>query len=87
MLHSTDSINADLSDEERAELISIKNKILSLDQKQTRQAYSGLVELIYSYNLVYRTFDGDLDPESSWLIGKISPMLSWVNQDSLISIS
>ena len=69
----------ELSKEEKEVLVGIKSKIMSLDQKQTRMIYSGLVEIIFSYCYISRSFYGEMEPEASWIIAKISPMLSWVN--------
>lgn len=41
--------------------------------------YSGLVEIICSYCYISRSFYGEIEPEASWIIAKISPMLSWLN--------
>ena len=70
---------SELSKEEKEVLVGIKSKILSLDEKQTRMIYSGLVEIIFSYCYISRSFYGEMEPEASWIIAKISPMLSWVN--------
>ena len=70
---------SELSKEEKEVLVGIKSKIMSLDQKQTRMIYSGLVEIIFSYCYISRSFYGEMEPEASWIIAKISPMLSWVN--------
>lgn len=69
----------ELSKEEKEVLVGIKSKIMSLDQKQTRMIYSGLVEIIFSYCYISRSFNGEMEPEASWIIAKISPMLSWVS--------
>jgi len=79
LTESVTDASRDLTDTERHVIVSIKNKILNLDQKQTRQAYSGLVELIFSFNFAFRTFNGELEPEAAWLSGIISPMLSWLD--------
>lgn len=71
--------NKNLSKAEKEELVSMKSKILPLDQKQTRMVYSGLVEIIFAYAYISRSFQGDMSPESSWMIGRISPMLSWLD--------
>jgi len=73
---------SELSKEEKEVLVSIKSKIMSLDQKQTRMIYSGLVEIIFSYCYISRSFYGEMEPEASWIIAKISPMLSWLNVSS-----
>jgi len=72
----------ELSKEEKEVLVGIKSKIMSLDQKQTRMIYSGLVEIIFSYCYISRSFYGEMEPEASWIIAKISPMLSWLNVSS-----
>ena len=46
---------------------------------QTRLVYSGLVEIIFSYCYVLRSFEGDLEPESSTMIGRLAPTLSWLD--------
>jgi hypothetical protein len=72
--------NCELTDEEKAVLVSMKQTNLPvLDSSDTILVYSGLVELLFSFCYTQRSFGEKLEPESAWMIAKISPMLSWVS--------
>ena len=69
-----------LTAEENATLVSMKFKSLpQMDTKETIKIYSGLIEILFGYCYAQRIFQDELEPEASWTIQKISPMLSWVS--------
>ncbi|RIA98554.1 SHQ1 protein [Glomus cerebriforme] len=68
------------TEKENAIMRNLPNKHYLLENVELESIYYGLVDLLFAYSYNYRVFEGECTVESPWMIGKISPTISCLEQ-------
>ncbi|KAJ8047208.1 Protein SHQ1-like [Holothuria leucospilota] len=74
---SSDSIK--FTDDEKEQMRKLPHKEYLLDKAMEKEAYMGLVDILYGYAYNARCSEGEESVESAWTICKLSSTLSWLD--------